>query len=127
MLVNTMGIGAILMLERGGTFNNNTNRFGYGGNQQRWNTVRGGAYVNRPRAQGTKGATRSNIDADLLQQTVQVVVAAVTAATKATEPPAVHVPLAATVVDDTGVVEGQQLGLPVAVPNPTVQRQKVIS
>ncbi|KAM0844609.1 hypothetical protein ACQ4PT_056930 [Festuca glaucescens] len=115
-------------IKRGSTFNNNTNRFGYGGNQQRWNTGRGGAYVNRPRAQGTEGATRSSIDADLLQQTVQAVVAAVTAAAKVTESPAVHAPLAATGVDGTGVaatgvVDGQQLGLLVAVPNPIVQQK----
>ncbi|KAM0908112.1 hypothetical protein ACQ4PT_015684 [Festuca glaucescens] len=114
--------------QRGSTFNNNTNRFGYGGNQQRWNTGRGGTYVNRPRAQGMEGATRSSIDADLLQQTVQAVVAAVTAATKVTESPAVHAPLVATGVDGTGVaatgvVDGQQLGLPVAVPNPIVQQK----
>ncbi|KAM0863643.1 hypothetical protein ACQ4PT_044458 [Festuca glaucescens] len=58
---------------------NSGNNFGYGGNQQRWQADRG--YQYRPREQ-----PRSGIDADLLQQTVQAVVAAVTAATKVTEP-----------------------------------------
>ncbi|KAM0905246.1 hypothetical protein ACQ4PT_017521 [Festuca glaucescens] len=71
----------------------------------------------------SEGAIRSGIDADLLQQTVQAVVAAVTAATRANGPPIVHVP-AATVMQDTGVVDGQTVGAPVAVPNPTVQQQK---
>ncbi|KAM0871713.1 hypothetical protein ACQ4PT_039199 [Festuca glaucescens] len=108
---------------RGGNFNSNNNRFGYGGNQQRWNTGRGGSYVNRSRVQETAGAPRSGIDADLLQQTVQAVVAAVTVATKASEPPAVQVPVA-TVIHDAGVVDGHHVGAPVAVPNPTVQQQK---
>ncbi|KAM0895257.1 hypothetical protein ACQ4PT_023921 [Festuca glaucescens] len=109
-------------IKRGGNFNSNNNR--YGGNQQRWNTGRGGAYVNRNRGQETEEAIRSSIDADLLKQTVQAVVAAVTAATKASEPPVVQVP-AVTVMHDAGVVDGQQVGVPVAVPNPTVQQQKV--
>ncbi|KAM0889802.1 hypothetical protein ACQ4PT_027478 [Festuca glaucescens] len=71
----------------------------------------------------SEGAIRSGIDADLLQQMVQAVVAAVTATTRANEPPIVHVP-AATVMQDTGVVDGQTVGAPVAVPNPTVQQQK---
>jgi hypothetical protein len=52
------------------------------------------------------------------------VVAAVTVATKASEPPVVQVH-AATVMHDAGVVDCQHVGAPVAVPNPTVQQQKV--
>jgi hypothetical protein len=62
-----------------------------------------------------------------LQQAVQAVVVAVTTATKASEPPVVQVPLAAAVPDETGVVMGQQVGLPVAAPNSTVQQQHVIA
>ncbi|KAM0837529.1 hypothetical protein ACQ4PT_061582 [Festuca glaucescens] len=114
-----------VVTKRGGNFSNNNNRFGYGGNQQRWNTGQGGGYVNRPRAHGTEVAARNSIDADLLQQTVQAVVAAVTAATKISEPPAVQVPQAAAVADDTGAATGQQVGLPVAAPNSTVQQPTV--
>ncbi|KAM0833111.1 hypothetical protein ACQ4PT_064464 [Festuca glaucescens] len=85
---------------------------------------RGGAYVNRNRGQETEGAIRGGIDADLLQQTVQAVVAAVMAATKANDPPVVQVP-AVNVVHDSRAVDGQNVGAPVAVPNPTVQQQKV--
>jgi hypothetical protein len=62
-----------------------------------------------------------------LQQTVQEVVAAVTTATKSSEPPVVQIPLVAAVSDETGVVAGQQLGLPVVAPNSTVQQQHVIA
>ncbi|KAM0837866.1 hypothetical protein ACQ4PT_061357 [Festuca glaucescens] len=55
------------------------NNFGYGGNQQRWQATRGGGFQQRAR---DNGAARTGIDADLLHQTVQAVVAAVTAATK---------------------------------------------
>jgi hypothetical protein len=54
------------------------------GNQQRWNANRGFQY--RARDNVANVQTRSGIDADLLQQTVQAVVAAVTAATKVAEP-----------------------------------------
>jgi hypothetical protein len=66
----------------------NSNRFNYGGNQQRWNNgnIPGrGGYQNRFRANGHGVAARIGIDADLLQQTVQAVVAAVTAAQKTPE------------------------------------------
>ncbi|KAK1601431.1 hypothetical protein QYE76_016721 [Lolium multiflorum] len=46
--------------------------------------------VNRNRSQDVEGALRGGIDADLLQQTVQAVVAAVTAATKSKEGPVVQ-------------------------------------
>ncbi|KAM0830239.1 hypothetical protein ACQ4PT_066356 [Festuca glaucescens] len=84
--------------QRSANFNNG-NRFGYGGNQQRWNTSRGGGFQNRFRANGTGAAARNGIDADLLQQTVQAVVAAVTAATKISEPAMATVPQVATVSD----------------------------
>ncbi|KAM0890056.1 hypothetical protein ACQ4PT_027297 [Festuca glaucescens] len=76
---------------------------------------------------GTEGPARNSFDADFLQQTVQAVVAAVTAATKVTEAPTVHPPPAAIGVDSTGgaatgVAGGQQLGAPVAVSNPSVQQ-----
>jgi uroporphyrinogen-III decarboxylase len=51
--------------------------------------------VNRNRGQETEGVLRGGIDAELLQQTVQAVVAAVTAATKTKEVPAAQVPVVA--------------------------------
>jgi hypothetical protein len=58
---------------------------------------------------------------------VQAVVAAVTAATKITEPPAVTVPHVVVVADDMGAATGQQVGMPVAAPTtsqlPTVTGQ----
>ncbi|KAM0898288.1 hypothetical protein ACQ4PT_022022 [Festuca glaucescens] len=66
----------------------NGNRFGYAAPQQRWsegnNGGRGG-YQYRARANPSGGVTRGGIDADLLHQTVQAVVAAVTAAQNAPE------------------------------------------
>ncbi|KAM0878122.1 hypothetical protein ACQ4PT_035063 [Festuca glaucescens] len=112
--------------QRSANFNNN-NRFGYGGNQQRWNTGRGGGFQNRPRANGTGAAARNGIDADLLQQTVQAVVAAVTAATKITEPLAVKVPQVAVVADDMVAATGQQVGMSVAAPNAISQQPTVTS
>ncbi|KAM0842688.1 hypothetical protein ACQ4PT_058202 [Festuca glaucescens] len=124
---------------RGSTYNNSSDRFGYGGNQQRWNTGRGGAYANRPRTQGAEGGSRTSFDADLLHQTVQAVVAAVTAATKVTESSAVHASPAPTGVAGTGgaattvagsggaaMVDSQQVGVPVAVPNPNEQQNGTI-
>ncbi|KAK1611113.1 hypothetical protein QYE76_034786 [Lolium multiflorum] len=69
----------------------NNNRANYGNNQQRWvsqsNGGRGGAF--QPRFRGNSdavgAAARGPIDADLLHQTVQAVVAAVTAAQKTSE------------------------------------------
>ncbi|KAM0871316.1 hypothetical protein ACQ4PT_039450 [Festuca glaucescens] len=112
--------------QRSANFNNN-NRFGYGGNQQRWNTGRGGGFQNRPRANGTGAAARNSIDADLLQQTVQAVVAAVTTATKITEPPAVKVPQVVVVADDMVAATGQQVGMSVAAPNAISQQPTVTS
>jgi hypothetical protein len=63
----------------------NGNRFGYGANQQRWNSGNNGGrdgYQNRLRTTPNGAVARGVIDADLLQQTVQAVVAAVTAAQK---------------------------------------------
>ncbi|KAM0905253.1 hypothetical protein ACQ4PT_017525 [Festuca glaucescens] len=88
--------------QRGNNYSSN-NRFAYGGNQQRWNTGRGGGYVNRPRATGTEA--RNGIDAELLQQTVQAVVAAVTAATKVSEPPAMRVTQVAYLGQEAQVIQ----------------------
>ncbi|KAM0869323.1 hypothetical protein ACQ4PT_040763 [Festuca glaucescens] len=52
------------------------------------------------------------------EQTVQAVVAAVTAATKANEPPAMRV----SHVADSGMAVEQQVGMPAAAPNVTVQQ-----
>ncbi|KAM0893247.1 hypothetical protein ACQ4PT_025232 [Festuca glaucescens] len=104
--------------QRGPNFNNN-DRFG---NQQRWNSGHGGGFQYHPRVTDTGVPSRTGIDADLLQQTVQAVVAAVTVATKAVElsaAPASH----ATVVDGD---RGQQVGMPVAAPL-TSQLPTVIS
>ncbi|KAM0887204.1 hypothetical protein ACQ4PT_029203 [Festuca glaucescens] len=112
--------------QRGGNFISNNNS--YGGNHQRWNSGRGGSYVNRNRGQESEGAMRSGIDADLLQQTVQAVVAAVTAATKVTEAPVVHVPVV-TAGHDPGPasVDGQSGEAPAAMPNPTVVQQEGVA
>ncbi|KAM0924360.1 hypothetical protein ACQ4PT_004980 [Festuca glaucescens] len=112
--------------QRSANFNNN-NRFGYGGNQQRWITGRGGGFQNRSRANGTSAAARNGIDADLLQQTVQAVVAAVTAATKISEPPVATVPQVAAVADGLAAGTGQQVGMPVAAPNAIPQQPTVTS
>jgi hypothetical protein len=81
--------------------------------------------VNRPHAGGTESNARPGFDAELLQQTVQAVVAAVTAATKANETPSVRADQVADL--DTG--KDQQGGLPVAaskaVPQPIVSGQEV--
>ncbi|KAM0821816.1 hypothetical protein ACQ4PT_071921 [Festuca glaucescens] len=55
-------------------------------------------------------------------QTVQAVVAAVTAATKVSEPPVVRV----SQVADSGMAVEQQVGTPAAAPNPTIQ-QPIVS
>ncbi|KAM0921404.1 hypothetical protein ACQ4PT_006880 [Festuca glaucescens] len=77
---------AVMATQRGAAHNGN--RFGYAAPQQRWsegnNGGRGG-YQYRARANPSGGVTRGGIDADLLHQTVQAVVAAVTAAQKAPE------------------------------------------
>ncbi|KAM0898292.1 hypothetical protein ACQ4PT_022009 [Festuca glaucescens] len=112
--------------QRGGNFISNNNS--YGGNQQRWNSGRGGSYVNRNRGQESEGAMRSGIDADLLQQTVQAVVAAVTAATKVTEAPVVHVPVVNAGHDPgPASVDGQSGEAPAAMPNPTVVQQEGVA
>ncbi|KAK1662073.1 hypothetical protein QYE76_050232 [Lolium multiflorum] len=102
--------------QRDNNFNSN-NRFAYGGNQQRWNSGRGGGFVNRPHAGGTEPNARSGFDADLLQQTVHAVVAAVTAATKANETPTVR----AAQVADLDTAKDLQGGMPAAAPKPTPQ------
>ncbi|KAM0868618.1 hypothetical protein ACQ4PT_041201 [Festuca glaucescens] len=103
-------------IKRGGNFTSNNSR--YGGNQQRWNTGRGGALVNRNRGQETEGALRGGIDADLLQQTVQAVVAAVTAATQAKDAPVAQPPVVHAVQgSEPDIAVGQVVEAPVAVPN----------
>ncbi|KAK1661842.1 hypothetical protein QYE76_050001 [Lolium multiflorum] len=91
------GIFQVLEMRIGGgggqrNYNNNyyiNSRAGYGNNQQRWvsqnNVGRGGAFQSRYRGNNDGAAARGPIDADLLHQTVQAVVAAVTAAQKAPE------------------------------------------
>ncbi|KAK1681753.1 hypothetical protein QYE76_042601 [Lolium multiflorum] len=111
--------------QRGGNFSTNNNN--YGGNHQRWNSGRGGAYENRNRGNESEGAVRGGIDADLLQQTVQAVVAAVTAATKLTEAPVGQVPVV-TVAHDPGqaTVDSQTVVASGVVPNSTaVQHEGV--
>jgi hypothetical protein len=74
----TIGVLALAIIKGGP-------RFGYGTNQ-RWNNNNNagrGGYQNRATSHG--GVTRGGIDADLLQQTVQAVVAAVTTAQKTPE------------------------------------------
>ncbi|KAM0825150.1 hypothetical protein ACQ4PT_069732 [Festuca glaucescens] len=77
---------AVMATQRGAAHNGN--RFGYAAPQQLWsegnNGGRGG-YQYRARANPSGGVTRGGIDADLLHQTVQAVLAAVTAAQKAPE------------------------------------------
>jgi hypothetical protein len=94
----------------------------HGANQQRWNVGRGGGYTNLPRTNGGDANARNGIDADLLQQTVQAVVAAVTASTKVNEPPAMRV---SQVANSCMVVE-QQEGMPAADPIPTTQKPIVL-
>ncbi|KAM0880541.1 hypothetical protein ACQ4PT_033491 [Festuca glaucescens] len=89
---------------------------------ERWNSGRGGGFQYRPRVTDTGVPSRNGIDAELLQQTVQAVVAAVTAATKAVEPSAAPISHAAVVDSD----RGQQVGMPVAAPT-TSQLPTVIS
>ncbi|KAM0901965.1 hypothetical protein ACQ4PT_019530 [Festuca glaucescens] len=107
--------------QRGANFNNNA-RSGHGGNQQRWNSGRGGGFQYRPRVTDMGVPSRNGIDAELLQQMVQAVVAAVTAATKDVEPSAAPISHAAVVDGD----RGQQVGMPVAAPT-TSQLPTVIS
>ncbi|KAM0930524.1 hypothetical protein ACQ4PT_000898 [Festuca glaucescens] len=94
---------------------------------KRWNNGnnlgRGGGYQNRFRANGNGVAARNGIDADLLQQTVQAVVAAVTVAQKIPEPAggtAVH---AAAGSDVFSGVPSQPTVVPVAAP--TVIQQQI--
>ncbi|KAM0921230.1 hypothetical protein ACQ4PT_007109 [Festuca glaucescens] len=72
----------------GGHFQRGVNRFSHIGynNQQRWNNSGRGGFQQNYRNNGQAQPVRSGLDADLLQQTVQAVVAAVTAAQRTTEP-----------------------------------------
>jgi hypothetical protein len=64
-------------------FNQYNNR-NYNGNPQRWNNSGRGGYQQHFRNNGHTQTARSDIDVDLLQQTVHAVVVAVTAAQKST-------------------------------------------
>ncbi|KAM0837391.1 hypothetical protein ACQ4PT_061693 [Festuca glaucescens] len=100
---------------------NSGNNGGYGGHQQRWQSDRG--YQYRPRDNGASMQSRAGIDADLLQQTVQAVVAAVTAGTKVTEPVKGAPPMTAT----TGGTEQHAMtsvATPNAAPLPTHEGQQ---
>ncbi|KAM0903547.1 hypothetical protein ACQ4PT_018595 [Festuca glaucescens] len=100
---------------------NSGNNGGYGGHQQRWQSDRG--YQYRPRDNGASMQSRAGINADLLQQTVQAVVAAVTAATKDTEPVKGAPPMTAT----TGGTEKHAMtsvATPNAAPLPTHEGQQ---
>ncbi|KAM0853722.1 hypothetical protein ACQ4PT_050886 [Festuca glaucescens] len=101
---------------------NSGNSSGYGGNQQRWNADRGFQY--RARDNGANTQPRSGIDADLLQQTVQAVVAAVTAATKVAEP-IQSTPTAAN-IDIVAGGKDQHVMTPVAAPNVVPQPAQVV-
>ncbi|KAM0871601.1 hypothetical protein ACQ4PT_039282 [Festuca glaucescens] len=70
-----------------GHFQRDVNHFGNRSynNQSRWNNNARGGYQPNYRNNGQFQSSRSGIDADLLQQTVQAVVAAVTAAQKTTD------------------------------------------
>jgi hypothetical protein len=89
------------------------NNGGYGAQQQRWQGDR--AYQYRPRENNASMQSRSGIDPDLLQQTVQAVVAAVTAATKISEP-APAVPSAISVPGGAGQSAEPSVVIPEAAP-----------
>ncbi|KAM0825230.1 hypothetical protein ACQ4PT_069695 [Festuca glaucescens] len=107
--------------QRSSNYNNGSN-FGYGGNQQRWNVARGGGFQYRARDNGAGVQARSGIDADLLHQTVQAVVAAVTAATKISEPTQNVPHVAANTTDILVGGADQHAVMPVAVSNAVPQQ-----
>ncbi|KAM0836214.1 hypothetical protein ACQ4PT_062457 [Festuca glaucescens] len=97
---------------------NSGNNLGYGGNQQRWHADRGFQY--RARDNGASMQPRSGIDSELLHQTVQAVVAAVTAATKVSEQSAPSaVANAASLTGGTDQHAMTSVAAPNAVPQPT--------
>jgi hypothetical protein len=101
----------------------NSNRFGYGANPQRWNSGNNGGrggYQNRFRANLNGAVARGAIDADFLQQTVQVVVAAVITAQKAPEVAGMS-QVQATVGTEVGVPNQEGV---VSVAAPTVVQQQ---
>ncbi|KAM0838855.1 hypothetical protein ACQ4PT_060706 [Festuca glaucescens] len=97
------------------------NNGGYGGYQQRWQSDRG--YQYRPRDNGANMQSRAGIDADLLQQTVQAVVAAVTTATKVTEP-AQGVPSMTPLTGSKEQHTMTSVATPNAAPQPTLEVQQ---
>ncbi|KAM0842343.1 hypothetical protein ACQ4PT_058412 [Festuca glaucescens] len=106
-------------------YNNNfysNNRAGYGNNQQRWasqnNGGRGGAFQPRFRGNGDGAPARGPIDADLLHQTVQAVVAAVTAAQK--------VPDVSNVPASNGAAGAHGQPIPVVTPNAVLQQSNKV-
>ncbi|KAK1697739.1 hypothetical protein QYE76_014436 [Lolium multiflorum] len=99
-------------------------RFGFGANQ-RWNNNNNagrGGYQNRATSHG--GVARGGFDADLLQQTVQAVVAAVTAAQKVPEA-AGMAQVQATPPLETVAVNREEV-VPVAAPT-VGQQQRVVA
>ncbi|KAM0924796.1 hypothetical protein ACQ4PT_004716 [Festuca glaucescens] len=104
---------------RNNTYSNGNN-FGYGGNQQRWQATRGGGFQQRATDNGAGIPARTGIDADLLHQTVQAVVAAVTAATKVPESTQVAVGS-----DAMAGGTGQHAGMSVAAPNAIPQQTPI--
>ncbi|KAM0930682.1 hypothetical protein ACQ4PT_000783 [Festuca glaucescens] len=108
----------------------NNNRSGYGNNQQRWisgnNVGRGGGYQNRFHGHG-HGAARNTIDADLLQQTVQAVVAAVTAAQKNPVSVGGVARNNAVSTNDASAVQSQSMVMPVAAPSDIQQQSAMLN
>ncbi|KAM0895108.1 hypothetical protein ACQ4PT_024038 [Festuca glaucescens] len=108
----------------------NNNRSGYGNNQQRWisgnNVGRGGGYQNRFHGHGD-GAARNTIDADLLQQTVQAVVAAVTAAQKNPESVGGVARNNAVSTNAASAVQSQSMVMPVAAPSDIQQQSAMLN
>lgn len=106
----------------GSSFGGNRDNQRYGGNQNRWSSGRGGAMSNRNRGQDAEGALRGGIDAALLQQTVEAVVAAVTPATKPKDVVADHLSVTVQSSDPTAVAT-EDVQVPVAEPTSSVPQQ----
>jgi hypothetical protein len=109
--------------QRSSNYNNGSN-FGYGGNQQRWNVARGGGFQYRARDNEASVQAWNDIDVDLLHQTVQAVVAAVTAATKISEPTQNVPHVAGNTTDILAGGVDQHAVMPLAVPNAVSQQTR---
>jgi hypothetical protein len=91
---------------------------GYGGYQQRW---QGDRFHYRARDNGPNLQSKSGIDSELLHQTVQTVVAAVTAATKVSEQSVpTGVASAATLTGGADQNTMMSVAMPTAAPQPTL-------